>query len=194
MLLTIHICLVHTGWLGALLTGVGLAHTSGSQLVWAAGLGVLCSTPAHPAPGAADVSSGQLAEHTGQAEAQQLPRHPLRAARRFPCLIPPANGSNMPTQKPRGKQIPSLFTKDSLSHVAKGMQAQPGVKSWCLQELGSCSSPHGINGIQHANTDLDLQSRLFTCEVLSDPFMTQWTAARLTPLSLRFLRKEHCSG
>ena len=24
--------------------------------------------------------------------------------------------------------------------------------------------------------------------------MTQWTAARLTPLSLRFLRKEYCSG
>ena len=33
------------GWLGALLTRVGLAHAPGSQLVWAAGLEGLRSTP-----------------------------------------------------------------------------------------------------------------------------------------------------
>ena len=145
MLLTIHFCLVRMGWLGALLTRVGLAHTPGSQLVWAAGLEGLRSTPR---PSSAWNRRRVLTAAGRACESEQKHTSFLDLSFELHAISLASfywpTGWHTRTKARRQGDTPPSLERDLLSHTAKG------IGTGACEELVSMMQlppPHGINHI-----------------------------------------------
>ena len=122
---------------------------------WSGQLGWGCPAPhlppLRPEPQTCPQGSWQSTQskqkHTSFRDLRFEPRAAYLASFHWPA------GATCPHRSHGASKYPLSLRQDLLSHMVKGIQVQPGVK---LQ------LPHGINGIQHANAELDLQSRLFT--------------------------------